>query len=51
MNARLSSLVASAWASGFTPEFLEDCGFRVLPAAMRALPRPRHLQAVNGSKP
>ena len=44
----MHALVASAWASGFTPEFLEECGFRVLPAAMRALPRPRHLRVIGG---
>ena len=32
----MSSLVSSARSSGFTPEELEECGFRVLPAAMRS---------------
>ena len=33
--------------AGWTPELLEECGFRVLPAAMRLVRRSRpHLRAV-----
>jgi len=44
--APMSSLVSSARSSGFTPEELEECGFRWLPAAMRSRRFRPHLKAV-----
>ena len=42
----MSSGVSSARSSGFTPEELEECGFRWLPAAMRSRRFRPHLKAV-----
>jgi len=39
-------IASAALDAGFTPEFLEECGFRWLPAAMRAPWFRRHLKAV-----